>query len=709
MKPMKPMKPMHVKAIVAAVVLIAAVVISGMSKRWHEGRMVEGFRADAHGSGGIAAADSADFVIEKREGRAVNRREGGAVNRREGFAQLPRPSKQIHERKTQRYLSAGFAQFYSSNSAAARAASLADYLLFFHPTSADLKCDFSKLAPGRSCRSPIDAISTPDRVSLLPPGLTRDSDMVLATATQPVQSVDSQVYILSGVYNMMKTTVRTRAYIFRVPGSKLMLCLPRGDLATRAIMLMRPLYIRSGGIDGALYYIDWTAPGTDGMSYDSHLGSVNATLRIALVGDPNIDESVMPIEMDVNMTDVKPGSDAAFQAPETPSPTGDGVPPPPRSAPSTYPIGMNATSALVLYYMRYARPNPAIVADEDGASVATIVVESRPGATATVKDVSGAAVLTVQCGAATAAAVQVTAQGATSDPLTAPSFGRGCVIASRSYDRMIVVCVDETRTSVRTMQVGGGVLKYKPATALAPLVAGGKLAPYNSQSLPNMADVAALLGYLNSDPISFSDASDMAIAGISAGGAKVDPNRPDSSIVNGGQALLPGQALTSGDFTAVFQADCNFVIYNTKTAMPIWSTGTRMKDVTGGTLEVDAIEGIVRMFLAGKADGGRERAPPYWASTRMPSPRDQGPFSLILTPNGQLRISGTYGVYPAWISGPGVTGFARMRTCAEASVAYAVAHAQEMASSGYGMTPWSHYDQVGRLSGWEWPGPDGPC
>jgi hypothetical protein len=687
------MKPMHVKAIVAVVVLIAAVVISGMSKQWHEGRMVEGFRADIEGSGGIAAADVADFVIERRE----------KEERREGFAVLPRPSSQIHERKTRRYLAAGFAQFYSTNSASARSESLSQYLLFFHPTSADLKCDFSTMDPGKSCRSPIDTISSPDRTSLLPPGLTRDRDVVLAASVQPADSIDSQVYVLSGVYTLLKMTVRSRAHIFRLPGSILMLCLPRVDLATRAIMLLRPLYIRAGN-DGALYFIDWNAPGTDGMAYDSFQGSVNATLRIALVGDPNIDDAVMPIELAVNIGASRT-SDAAFQQ-QAIFPDGK---PPPESAPNTYPIPRNTSAALVLYYLRYLKPNPAMLSTDDGAGVATIAIEYKPGATATIAAASGAPVLTVQCGDANATSVKAAAAGATSDPLSAPSFGRGYVIASRSYDRMIMACVDDTRTSIRTMMVGGSVLKYKPAVPAAPLVAGGKLSPYNAQSLPNLADIAADLGFLNSDPITFSEAPDKTMAGIAAGGAAVDPNRGDSHFVKGGSALMPGQALVAGTFRAVFQSDCNLVVYNTSTAMPVWSSGTRMEGVSGGTLEVDAIDGVVRMYLGGSSDGGRSRAPPYWVSSRTSAPRDQGPFSLILTPRGQLQVSGTYGVYPAWISGPGVTGFARMRTCAEASVAYSVAHSQELASSGNGMTPWSHYQQIGALSGWEWPGPDGPC
>ena len=684
------MKPMHVKAIVAVIVLIAAVIISVMSKKWHEGRMVEGFNAEMHVSGANAAADAADFLtmkIEEADIKAEGRQKHDP-NVLEGFASSPANAQQ--GRKTSTYLSCGFAQFYSSNSADVRAQSLSNYLLFFQPTEADVVCDFTTIKNdvASACGMQIDTISSPDRMSQIPPGITSDRETVFAAVQMPLKSIDSEVHILGGIYNFLKTTVRASAHVFTQPGGDLLLCLRRGDLSTRAIMLTRPLYIRAGAA-GALYYIDWSAAGTDGPSYDSFQGSDNATLRIAPVNLPTVDPvdaSAFPIADAVN----------------EPVPPSLHVQAPPEAAQaSSYPLSPTSTVAFVIYYLNFLKPDQAVGSDRK-ASIATAVVEVKPNATKSVAAASGPAALTIDVGAPIARFVKASAPGSGTDPLQAPALGRGFVIASRTADLMILACVDETRTSIRVMKLPGGVFEYLPATPSAPLDNNRRLAPYTAQSVPNLAEIAASLGCLRSDAITFADSNPLTTSPVFANSAKVKSVRPDSDVLNGGEALLPGQYLTSNSFTAIFQPNSELVVYNTATNARLWGSNSAMDKTKAGTLEMDSTTGIISIF------GPDRTSAPTWVSSKVAMPRDQAPFSLRLTSEGQLQVIGLHGATPAWMSGPGVTGSARLSTCAEASQAYQSMHSAEMSTTGAGLTAWQHYDQYGKLASFDWPGPH-PC
>jgi hypothetical protein len=668
-------------------VLVAVLALSYLSQTWHEGRMVEGFRAEVAQSGADAAADSADFVRAVEDSKHKNH----SLSRIESFVDLPAAKQQA--RKTQRFLSAGFASFFAADTPWARSIILSKYLLFFHPTAADLKCDFTTIATSADCTSPIDSIASTDRLARIPAAYTTDRDLVLNTVIQPDRSVDNQVYAVGGVYSLLKNTIKARAYIFGATSSTLspvVLCLPRSDYATRLIMLLRPLYVRAGA-HSALYKVDYSAPDTDGMSYDSAHGSSNATLSLVPVADPAIDAATLSIATVIND-----------------SVTSDSIRPPTTAeekltasnSARTFPVQAQPTRIpLVLYYTRYQSPNTGMSAGSE-SSVATTYLESRPGAVAQVKSASNVPVLTIQCGDALATTVTVTlGKGGVS----VPSFGRGFVIACASFNTLTVACVDSARTFIKVTPLGDAPVSYTPANAdSTPAALLGKLNPYNSQSVPNLADVALILGQLPADSGLLPGSSTTQSKGAQP---NTNPGRPETDTLLGGESLLPGQALVSSDgrYRAVFQTDCNFVVFDTAGGLPVWTTGTQMKSMAAGLMQIDAIDGVIRLYSASVP-----RGKPYWISSSTPAARDQGPFSLKLNADGQLQVLGKYGAGPAWISGPGVTGFAMLATCEDASRSYSTLHGADIAKYP-GMTAWAHYQQFGVINGWGWPGPAGPC
>lgn len=633
-----------------ALLIVAMSFAVWVSSVWHERRMSSAISEEF---------SSYDAAVERFENKA--------------------PAALQHARKTAAYLSLGLSQFFSDGSPSAISAAMTKYLIYFHPTASDLTCDFTQGITA-DCLSLIDKISTVDTTTNIPADVLIDVDRINSAVVKPEKSTDSYVYVLGGVYLMSKVTVRAHAYVW-VPdgasaGSPVQLALPRSDFATRLIMLLRPSFVRAG--ESRLYWVNYGAAGTDGMSYDSYGDglSPNAVLSLVPVSNTTVDQATILIQNVVNPS--QGGSMFSQKAPA------------PKSA-AIAPISTSDIVKLVLYYPKY------LTADTQRppgtrSQVASVVARVTPTTKAAVSDASGQTVFSIS--RANALSDTIAVKTASGHSIAVPAVGAGVVAATYSYNMIVAACFDAKLTSIRCSRLSGE-LSYSPAAkqcsgAISSDVAQ-VLPPYTCQSILNMADVAIRVGGLSQ---SLNDR----VSGLTAG------KRPDSDTLVAGEELKPGGYLISNNraFKAILQADCNFVVWNMSTGMPVWATNTSL-NTAPGTCEIGGDTGVITLY-----DSGAPRRA-YWTSMQPGSKGlvngTQGEFRLTLTNTGILQVIGRVGP-PVWSTGPGVFGYASMSTCTQASNTYATMYATELsAPSNVGKTPWVHYQQIGKLQGWWWPGP----
>jgi hypothetical protein len=262
-------KPAYVALAALAIVVLVAYAGSGL----HDRRMVEG------------------FAWATREREAQENKAG----KREGFStaeDLPNTvAKPMQVRKVARYVPA-FSTFFTSGTAASRDAVLAGYLMYMQPSAADLACDFMTVQrTADSCDVSVDRISCVDRTTNLFARYTGGVDRLQQMAVRARDTSDCTVYILGGMYQFLKTSlsVQMAAVGESGGGAGVKLILPRSNYATRAAMLLRPVYVRVG--ESVLYSVDWNASGTDGPDYNSEIGGPDAVavLRLVPVDDVHIE------------------------------------------------------------------------------------------------------------------------------------------------------------------------------------------------------------------------------------------------------------------------------------------------------------------------------------------------------------------------------------------------------------------------------------
>ena len=443
--------------VMLAVLLVSLAIAAWVTSSWHERHMA----ATAEGFLGTLEAGKEPFD-----------------------ASMQSPSAPQQSRKTSAYLNQGLAQFFSSGSQAVVAAAVANYLVYFQPTASDLTCDFTQGIKA-SCLSLIDTIASVDLTTNFPATYLYDLDQLNSTVVAPAKSVDSNVYVLGSLYAMSKVSIRAHAFVFVSPkaasNDPVQLALPRGTYATRLLMLLRPLYIRAA--NSMLYWVDYGAPGTDGMSYDSDAaGAPNAVLSLVPVTDSSIDQGTMPIQSVINPTT----NASPFSPPRKP----------PVSA-AVAPVSRSSFVSLVLYYPRFLSANSQLPPGTP-CQVASVAARVSTTTTVNVADSSGNNVLSISRSGALSDSFAIMANG--QGPLQVPAIGAGIVVVTFSYDTVVAACFDTNRTSIRCYR-GLPTLGYTPnpeapCSAAATTDLMQVLPPYTCQSIPNLADIALRSGSL---------------------------------------------------------------------------------------------------------------------------------------------------------------------------------------------------------------------
>src|SRR5579884_2941087 len=163
----------------------------------------------------------------------------------------------------------------------------------------------------------------------------------------------------------------------------------------------------------------------------------------------------------------------------------------------------------------------------------------------------------------------------------------------------------------------------------------------------------------------------IAVAGISACGP-TGGTPPPSDHLSAGASLASGQLLQSpsGKYTAVMQADGNFVVYQGRTAL--WSTGTSSP---GSTLAMQADGNLVVYSAAHVAQ---------WSSAT----NGQNNLSLWIQDDGNLVIY-TADHRPVWSTMGGYTG----------ERSDSIDTGQALASGGYLISPSGKYTAVMQADG----------
>jgi hypothetical protein len=618
------MKPMRVKAIVAAVVLLAALLIGWLSGAWHEGRMSEGFRAGMDTSGGMADADAVEYL------RSITEAEEGFSNP----TQLP-----IQTRKTGAYLDNGFAQFFSTDSEAHRQQSRDQHSLYFEPTTDDVVCDLttaSTPSARRGCAPHIDTITAQDTMSFLPTSVAPRGTLRGPAAAMPVDATASNVYLSGGIYAFHKTVLHVRAGIVtqteQAQGRQVQrtfLYMPCGNLSTRVFVLLRPLYVRSNTTAARLYRLNWKDAAAD---YDSTRSGQNFVVELSELANATIDDAQKN-----NVSIVKSLASVVSEGTASTAASATGV----QSAP------------LVAYYLRYKMPNAAAYTPFSGRAAAAFASGSgRPTSTiatafyriggdaATVGDY-----LSVTASPSVAdpqRAVVTTVGGQYTLELPKPIRGQGWVMGCVSQNQLTIAYFDSANALLKTFNTGAQ-LDYTTTKVNSPLPAALKDLPATNFSIPNYAEAAALLGALNEPP---PHAQNPVIFGMTL--SQIAPAPSPSSprdTLHGGSALRVGESLENSNFRAYYGADRTLRIVDKATNATVWSTPPTPPpfgaDWRAGLAHLSARDGRIRLYSV-RSDGTAAIQTPDWelAEDDGFDERVPGPYALKLTIDGRLRVMG---------------------------------------------------------------------
>ena len=598
------------------------------------------------------------------------------------------PTAGVVSRKLKPYVGAGMSMFFCSGSGADAAAVISQKSMFFQVTAADVTCDFTTVS-NSDCTPLIERLTCTDRTIALPADRTVVTSSELSTTVgEPATSSDCNVFLFDGVYAFSKVALSTFGAAWRPPGQPengpCYLVMPRADIVTMIMMLLRPCFVR--GVNSQLYYIDYNetaklgGQAPEGMSYTSWDDtSATAALRLIPVNNSAIDngssgKQALPVQMPPAKTDKPPQTLA------------DVVPP---SGSTRYP--------LVFFYLKYQGPNTAVGGMPSGASSLFCRIGAVVNATAT--DAGGAPLLTAKRNAS-ATTISLAVNGVAS-AMTIPAIDSGVLVATRVANVVIAATFGATRCAVRRWNLPAAAwLSYKSnafqstgGSGCPDLDVARQIGLYSATSVPCLADIALRTAGLTNAPT--SGASDIESVLTTQLGNTLDGTIP----------MLAGMFLTStnGRYEAKYQADCNLVVWDTNSGMPVWNSQTRMtvSGVMPGTLTINPTTGVVMMTTSGGITV-------YWRSSKEAGRADLGGYKLILEDDGVLRVRSSYGNQVAWEGAKGDNGIPFLLSCVDAAVAYAAKHGRE-ASYSKASGAWNHFVTFGQTAGYNWPGPPGPC
>ena len=634
------------------------------------------------------------------------------------------PSDAIVERKVAPYAYAGITQFFSSGIGSVVQAIVDQRILFFQPTEADILCDFT--TTNSTCSPSIDLITCSESVMPFPANRKVDNMAQLSnTLVEPASSDDCTVFVHDGLYKFSKVALWVPASAWVQPGQPAdgpcYLVMPRKDIVTKLIMLLRPSFIRSNG--SKLYSVAYNnqddgRPDADWRSYTSWDERPNATLRLLPVTDNRI------------------------EAPSGQQPLPDLIPAPrdtqrrlPATLDAVVPRADLSSQPLVLYFLKYGEPNLTGKGLPSGAATLYQSVDATFDAQA--KESGGKTLLRVSR-EASSSDIKLAVPGVNTS-MTIPAIDQGVVVATRTGDTVVAAVFGPSRVAVRRWSVGSWLV-YSSISDLAQAKAQyldmnpdvkragmDALVHYNaygknegrkwpgtegSGSLPGsgaspslrekigvntatcipcLADIALRTTGLLETDVTTVDIEDQL-------------NSEFGDTFDGSIPLRPGKYLVSANkrYTAKFQADCNLVVWDTTTNFPIWDSKTRMPSSTPGRLDLDTESGVLKMSTAGGAT--------YWQSSalRGAGRKDLGMYRLVLENDGILRLRSGYGNIIAWESTPGSYGTMYLTTCGDAAASYQGQHSGEQ-TYRVASSAWDHYQRFGKTAGYAWPGPVGPC
>ena len=637
-------------------------------------------------------------VLERGRGANVDALREQLVDElvREAFgATVADPSAAVVARKVRPYATSGMTQFFSSGSPADQASAASTGALFFQPTGKDVTCDFTTLTT--DCAPLVDRVSCTDRTTSFPGDRTVLQAAEMATTVGgPTNSADCTVFVMDGTYTFSKTAISGFFAAWVPPGNPpngpCYLVMPRADVATKVLMLLRPVYVRSGS--SMLYYVDYNevakvgVQGPDGMSYTSWApsdGSMpqqppTAVLRLIPVNNQAIDN----------------GSVGTQPLPQLAPPTRSGA-----TLDSVVPPGGSSMVPLAMFYLKYAGPTSAVGGLSSGA--ATLYATITPGFTSTTADQNGVALVTASRTLDRPFAT-ISVSGGGGPPMTIPTVEGGVLVVTHTGNVVVAAAFGPTRVALRRWTLGSTWLSYTKAGGAD---AGGngassadlakQLGVYSSTCVPCLADVALRTVGMQSN--------------VAIGVTDVDAllNARFTDTLDGSVAMVPGKYLQTSDglYRAYFQGDGNLVILEVDGNVPQWDTRTRMQGAPAGRLSIDDVTGVATMATSSGIV--------YWKSTKVSGRSDVGKWRMVLEYDGAdgssnpvLRIKSSYGSVVLWKSSPTEHGVPFMLTCGDAARIYKQRHGSEPSYKTSG-SAWDHYTSFGRLAGYAWSGPPGPC
>lgn len=616
---------------VAALAIIVAVsLLSWALSTLHENRVSEGFFQPN------LEQKLVDFVNSLKQAESFTN------------GSLTPPASIQQQRKTSAYLANGIAHFFSTNTVADIQAAQARYLVFFQPTQSDLQCDFTNIKSPSSCASPLDSISANDVSIPIASSIRSTSDYAVGASV----SLDTRIFVLGSVYNLSRISINVRclAAPSSIPSKagapSVILALPTKDYTTRLIMLLRPTYIRAASMGAAasmLYWVDWSE--LDGEIYESEKavppsaspnGTWNTLIRLVQVA--GFDNGVLdPVS--------RPAIDVAINGGRRVSPVNN-------TSLRSAQISTGTTSSFVLYYPKYLMPTPfGNDPNSNPANVATIYATLVTGGFATLADAYGKVVISVSCpaGPNSMVTVSVPAAGKTTFSVRIPPGAPAYVVACASYDVVTVALVTSQGTTVARQQLVKP-LEYFPGKALYTYGGGStqvKVGTYSSTSIPNYAEIAILLNCLSISP-------SQPLSGFTTE-SFTSSMEIQKNVLNQGESLLPGQSIVSqnGSYSAIYQLNGNLGVYRAGDNVRLWDSSTKASLPSGAVAGKCTLgsDGILRLIAGGTQSLVNK---PYWTSEspeRGAPGADQAPFSLRVTDEGKLHITGRFSASPVWSSG----------------------------------------------------------
>lgn len=523
--------------------------------------------------------------------------------RSEGFAVME-STKILRTKKTDAMVPA-IAQFFSSGAPAVYKSDISTYGVFWQPSAGDYQSTFVRGAGGSKWS--IDDITCIDRVSKLPMRIIASPiDSIMSEAPSPN---NCRVFIDGNVYVAHRNAILARCKVAQSGPWNMLLHLERDNLATRNIMLLRPFFVRVGGMGGQLFRVVYGHG--DGMDYDSAASSEFATLKLQT-------------------------------APQWDNLEGSGAYGPPKS------LGVHA---VICYYMSYQMPRAGLAGTSNDIKACSLVVPGTGGVSRMVGRVYDARrrvyvrklLMEMRVSTSPQAVTNIRLMGARSTySVPAGNF----TVATYTRDCLIIASISENRTIVKRFHNLPVPCKYRLVHRSHALQHAHGGVAFPKTSIPNFAVVS---GRLQSGGMSSTvDRKVIESATNASPLAKslfATPDAPDPAsdtlLAFPRQALPPGARITSRNekFFLAYEHAGSLVLRSAINCDDniLWSSKTdHATTSSAGMCRLDPASGVITLQ--------DKRGQVYWRSSPRALPGKDtfghAPFRLTLTDRGFVETRG---------------------------------------------------------------------